>query len=143
MGLFKQLKDMKNVVNAAPAMISEARALQEQAAQMQANGQLGYAGGPAATAPGFPGAAIPQPAEVPAGDPRLAPIEGVSLALYARVSKAAATRGLDEAGMAQYAASVGANPATWQAVMNGWNARMRGDMPLATQFGRLYQEAQV
>ncbi|MFI2666901.1 hypothetical protein [Micromonospora carbonacea] len=36
MGLFKQLKDMRNVVEAAPAMISEARALRQQASQAQA-----------------------------------------------------------------------------------------------------------
>lgn len=135
MGLFKQLKDMKNVVEAAPAMISEAQALQQQAMQAQASGAYGFAYGA--------GAAVPQPADVPAGDPRLTPIEGVTLELYAQVSKAAATRGLDEAGMAQYAATLGVNPAIWPAAMTGWNARMRGDMQLATQFGRLYQAAQA
>ncbi|WP_431973518.1 hypothetical protein [Micromonospora haikouensis] len=141
MGLFKQLKDMRNVVEAAPAMISEARALQQQASQAQAAGGFGpgYGGGVA----GYGNVAVPQPADVPPGDPRLIPIEGVGLELYARASKAAATRGLDEAGMARYAATLGVDPATWPAAVAGWNARMRGDMQLATHFGRLYQEAQV
>ncbi|MBO4208121.1 hypothetical protein [Micromonospora echinofusca] len=144
MGLFKQLKDMKNVVGAAPAMIAEARALQQQAYQTQA--AAGHYAAPAAGQYGHPamaGVGVPQPADIPPGDLRLAPIEGVSLELYAQVSKAAATHRLDEAGMARYAATLGADPVTWPAAIDGWNARMRGDMQLATQFGRLYQNAQV
>lgn len=136
MGMFKQLKNLAGVAKQAPGMIEDARRLQQQTQQMQAAGQIGQFGGPAVMG-------VPQPADVAAGDPRLAPIEGVTLERYAQVSKVAATRGLDQAGLNAYVASLGIDPAVWNRATEGWNARFKGDMRLATQFGRIYQQAQV
>ena len=129
MGMFKQFKQMAGVVNEMPAVLDQARALQEQALAAQMNAQA-YAG-------------IPQPAAPAADDPRTAPIEGVALSDYARISKVAASRGLDRAGLDQYLLSQGLDPEVYQRATAGWNDRFRGDMALATLYGRLYHEAQV
>jgi hypothetical protein len=75
-------------------------------------------------------------------DPRLEPIAGVPLDQYAAISKAAATRGVDTAGLVRLALGRGvASEAAWREAQQGWNARMRGDFQLATHFGHLYQAA--
>ena len=135
MGMFKQFKDMVGVVNEMPAMVQQANALQAEAARVYAQ----HGGGRYAGVYGV----MPQPADLDAGDARLAPIEGVTLARYAEISKAAATYGLDQAGLAQYVTTRGYDPEVWNRAAAGWNARFHGDMQLATHFGRLYQEAQV
>jgi hypothetical protein len=86
---------------------------------------------------------IPQPATPADNDPRMLPIEGISLQEYARISKVAATRGMDVTGLAVFVAQQGIDPAVWTRATEGWNARFKGDMALATYFGRLYQEAKV
>ncbi|MGI8332937.1 hypothetical protein ACRYCC_23545 [Actinomadura scrupuli] len=139
MGMFKQFKDMVGMVNEAPSMIAEAQKLQQNAQQQAQQAQQFQAGA------GFGGsyAAVPQAADVAAGDPRLAPVEGVTLERYAQVSKVAATQGLDQAGLAGYVRSLGIDSVVWTRATETWNARFKGDMQLATQFGRLYQQAQV
>src|SRR4029453_9945304 len=74
MGLFKQMKDLKNVVAAAPDMMAQAQqtsaAAQAYAAQQQAAyGATGYTAANAFGAPVATGIA--------ADDPRLTPIAGV------------------------------------------------------------------
>jgi len=127
--LTKSMKDMKTMVGAAPGMIEQAnqlaaqaqRAQQAQAAQVQA-----MQSGPT----------------IPEGDPRLAPIAGVGLEQYAAISKVAATQGADEGGLVRLALARGVGSAeSWQEAYEGWNARMHGDMQLATHFGHLYQAA--
>jgi hypothetical protein len=127
MGIIKSWKQMANVAGQMPAMVNQAQQLQAQAAQMQ-NNQYGM---------------VPQPAAPADNDPRMLPIEGISLREYARISKVAATRGLDVAGLAAYVTQLGIDPAVWTRATEGWNTRFKGDMTLATYFGRLYQEAQV
>ena len=129
MGIIKSWKQMAGVAGQMPAIVNQAQQLQAQAAQMQASHmQYGM---------------VPQPATPADNDPRMLPIEGISLRDYARFSKVAATRGLDVAGIAAYVAQQGIDPAAWTRATEGWNARFKGDMALATYFGRLYQEAQV
>lgn len=82
-------------------------------------------------------------AGVAPGDPRLTPIEGVTLELYAQVSKVAAARGLDRLALDAYVRSQAIDPQGWARATEGWNARFRGDMQLATQYGRCYQQAKV
>ena len=130
--LRKSIKDMKTMVGAAPGLIEQANQLQAQAQQMQqAN---------AATA--AQGQAMMSGTTIPPGDPRLEPIAGVTLEKYAEVSKAAALQGADEAGLVGLALARGVvSPEAWVEAYQGWNARMQGDMQLATQFGHLYQAA--
>jgi hypothetical protein len=129
MGIIKSWKQMAGVAGQMPAMMNQAQQLQAQAAQMQAS-QMQYG-------------VVPQPVTPADNDPRMLPIEGISLQDYARISKVAATRGLDVAGLAGYVAQLGIDPAVWTRATDGWNARFKGDMALAAYFGRLYQEAQV
>ncbi|MER7009138.1 hypothetical protein ABT297_39685 [Dactylosporangium sp. NPDC000555] len=63
-----------------------------------------------------------------ADDPRLAPIAGVDLAMYARASKTAAQEGLTTAGVMTKAQSFGIAADVWQRAATGWPARMRGGM---------------
>lgn len=130
--LRKSIKDMKTMVGAAPGLIEQANQLQAQAQQMQeAN---------AATA--AQAQAMMTGTTIPPDDPRLAPIAGVTLEKYAEVSKAAALQGADEAGLVGLALARGVvSPEAWVEAYQGWNARMQGDMQLATQFGHLYQAA--
>jgi hypothetical protein len=130
--LKKSMKDMKTMVGAAPGMIEQANQLAAQAQQMQ-QAQAAQAAQMQAMTAG--------PTIAP-GDPRLEPIAGVSIEQYAAISKAAATQGADEAGLVGLALARGAaDAASWQEAYDGWNARMQGDMQLATHFGHLYQAA--
>ena len=128
----KSMKDMKTMVGAAPGLIEQANQLQAQAQQLQQT--------QAATA--AQAQAMMSGPTIPPGDPRLEPIAGVSLEKYAEVSKAAALQGADEAGLVGLALARGVeSPEVWAEAYEGWNARMQGDMQLATQFGHLYQAA--
>ena len=129
--LKKSMKDMKTTVGAAPGMIEQANQMAAQAQQMQQAQQAQAAQLQAMQA----GPTIPD------GDPRLAPIAGVTIEQYAAISKAAATQGADESGLVGLALARGVESAAWQEAYAGWNARMQGDMQLATHFGHLYQAA--
>jgi uncharacterized membrane protein YdfJ with MMPL/SSD domain len=135
--LKKSMKDMKTMVGAAPGMIEQANQMAAQAQQMQQAQQAQVAQMQAMQA----GPTIPD------GDPRLAPIAGVTLEQYAAISKAAATQGAahvgsDDNSLVGLALARGVeSAAAWQEAYGGWNARMQGDMQLATHFGHLYQAA--
>ncbi|GAA2626529.1 hypothetical protein GCM10010399_67550 [Dactylosporangium fulvum] len=135
MGLFKQMKDLKNVVAQAPGMVAQAQqtsaAAQAYAAQQQAAyGATGYT---AANAFGAPVATGITP-----DDPRLAPIAGVDLTMYARISKAASQEGLDVNGLLLKAQSFGVSAEAWQEAAAGWPVRMRGDTQLAVHYGNIF-----
>lgn len=128
----KSMKDMKTMVGAAPGMIEQANQLAAQAQQMQ-QAQAAQAAQMQAMTAG---------PTVPEGDPRLAPIAGVSIEQYAAIAKLGANQGADEAGLVRLALARGVESAeAWQEAFAGWNARMQGDMQLATHYGHLYQAA--
>lgn len=135
MGLFQQMKDLKNVVAIAPEMVAEAQQLQAAAAA-----QYGVVVG--GSAYGAPAMGMPTATAIDAADPRLAPIEGMSIETYARISKAAAA-GLERPSLLAYAAGLGVSEQTWDVASHAWTERMRGDMPLAVHFGNLYTAASV
>ena len=120
MGFFKQIKDMKATVAAAPEMI-------EQAQEMAANAQAMAAAQQAAA----------QPA-APAVGPDFEPIAGVSLELYAEISKSLATVNYDQSQAPALAAARGVSPENWQAAVDGWNARMRTNPAVGQRFNALY-----
>jgi hypothetical protein len=123
MGLFKDLKNMKDTVHAAPDMIRQA---QELGAQAQALGAA-QATSPMVGAPGVVTAA------------ELEPIAGVTLERYAQLAKTIGERHLDQAGIEDLARGQGLTPDAWQQAYDGWNARMKVNLALSTQFGQLYQ----
>lgn len=128
MGVFKQLKDMKGTVAAAPDMIDQANQLsaaaQANAAAMQA--QMGQAGAMAAAPAG------------PAEGPDYEPIAGVSLELYTEIAKSLATVNYDQSKGPEMAAKKGVVAADWQAAVDGWNARMKANPAVAKRFNALY-----
>ncbi len=134
MGLFKQMKDMKTVVAAAPGLIDQAQQMQASAAAMQGTQGAGYLG---AGVPG--GSYAPGSVEGPVMDP----INGVTLEDYARIAKTIGEQRLDQAGTEALVQRLGHSVADWQGAYDGWNERFKGNTALSVQFGVIYQSAQA
>ncbi len=132
MGFLKQIKDMKKTVAETPGLIEQAQQLQQQAQQMQ-SAQMAAAQAAVAQTTAPAGAVDPQ---------LLEPIAGVSLEHYAKLSKAIGERKLDQEGIDSFVQLQGLTPEAWKAASEGWNARFKGNMALAVQYGNLYQQAQ-
>ena len=125
MGLFKQMKDMKKTVDAAPGLMAQAQQMGAQAQQMQA-AQYAAMQQQQAAAP-------------PADGAFFEPIAGVSLELYADISRESAVRPGDLGHAAMVAAGRGVSAESWQEAMNGWNARMHHPA-VAQRFNALYMQ---
>ena len=129
MGLFKQMKDMKNMVAEAPAAL-------DQANQMAANAQVMAAQQQAAATE----AAARQQAAVTAAavGPDFEPINGVSIELYAEISRDLATVNYDQAQAPALANAKGVISSDWDAAVTGWNARMQTNPAVGQRFNALY-----
>lgn len=66
------------------------------------------------------------------------PIAGVSLDLYAEISKGLAAYGYDQSKAPEIAAGHGVDSSSWQQALDGWNARMRTNPTVAQRFNALY-----
>jgi hypothetical protein len=128
-GIFKQVKDLKASVAAAPDMIDQADQLAEQSRQMTATQQAGAQQA---------AAQVQQAAASPAEGPDFEPIAGVSLELYAEISKGLAAYNFDHSKAADVAASKGVTEADWTAAIDGWNTRMRSNPSVGQRFNALY-----
>jgi hypothetical protein len=142
MGLFKDFKDMKDMVEAAPGMIDSAQQLQAnaqaQAAAAQAQfgaGGMGAMGGQAYVNNLNAGMNGEPSAEA------LAPISGVSLEAYTAVIKELGARGNDQSLLPEIAQSKGITPADWETAKEGWGARIKDDRALGSRFNTLYTSA--
>ena len=133
MGMFKQMKDMKKAVEAAPGLVDQSMQMADQAQQMaaaqQAAAQQAMAQQQAAQQ-----AAMQQPAA--GGD--FEPIAGVSLQQFAQVCKGLAAHGYDQSKGPEVAASMGIGPAEWQQALDGWNARVKANPAVAQGFSAAY-----
>jgi hypothetical protein len=129
MGLFKQMKDMKNMVAEAPAAL-------DQANQLAANAQVMAAQQQAAATD----AAVRQQAAVTAAavGPDFEPISGVSIELYAEISRDLATVNYDQAQAPALANAKGVVSSDWDAAVSGWNARMQTNPAVGQRFNALY-----
>ena len=135
MGLFKQMKEMKDMVHAAPGMI-------DQAQQMGANAQVMQAQAAAQQQAAYQQAAAHQQAAAGNLQPQpggLDPIAGVSLQQYAVIVKAIAPLNYDQSALPGIAASHGIDGASWQQAHDGWNARIQGDPAVARAFSDVYR----
>ena len=134
MGLFKQMKDMKDLVHAAPGMIDQSQQMaanaqvmqqqmmaQQQAAMQQAMGQQGAA---VAAQPGG-----------------LDAIAGVDLQKYAKIVKGISTLNYDQSLLPGIAASNGVDASSWTQAADGWGARIKADPGVASAFSAAYQAA--
>lgn len=132
MGMFKQLKDAKKMVEAAPEMVQQSMQMAEQAQQMAA----------AQHAAAQQQALAAQQAAVGAGSAAgadLEPIAGVSLETFAAVCRELASHGYDQSKAAGIAAEKGIDGANWQQALDGWNARVKANPAVAQQFNTHYR----
>ena len=132
MGMLKRMKDMRDMVEAAPGMVAQAQQLSAQAQQMAAAQQAAYQAQAAGTAGVQPGAAEGADFD---------PIAGVSIEQFAAVSKGVAAFGYDPNKLPEIAASRGIAPADWQAAHQGWNERIKRNRAVAQRFNQLYRAA--
>jgi hypothetical protein len=146
MGIFKQMKDMKDMVSAAPGLIDQAQQMSAQAQQMAAAqraaaqaqmGQYGAQPGGFGQQSGFgqPGAFGQQ---APAG-PDFEPIDGVTLEQFAAVGKAVAAYNYDGNRLPEIAASHGIPADAWATASQGWNNRMMANPAVAQRYNQLYR----
>jgi hypothetical protein len=129
MGLFKDIKQMKDTVHAAPSLVEEsmrmaanaqAMAAQQQAAAMaQQQAMMGMTGGPT-TGPDFE------------------PVAGVSLELYVEISKGLAAYNYDQSMAPMVAGQHGIAADAWQTAVDTWNARMKSNPAVGQRFNALY-----
>lgn len=130
MGLFKSMKDMAATVKAAPDMIEEAQKMganaQAMGAQQQAAAQAYVAQQQAAMATGM------------ASGPDFEPVAGVSIELWAEISKGLAAYNYDQSKAVEIAASKGISAENWQIALDTWNARLKANPAVAQRFNALY-----
>lgn len=128
MGFLRGMKDLKGMAASAPAAMQAAQemaaAAQQQAAQQQA----------AMAAGSLPGAAVAAP---PSGA-AMEPIAGVSLELFAEISRGLAAYDYDQSKAPTVAAKHGVSADNWQAAVDGWNQRITADKGVAQAFHRAY-----
>ncbi len=131
MGMFKQFKDMKNVVEQAPDMIKQAQQMGAQAQEMAAAQQAA-----AMQAAQQASAANTAAAETQEGD--FEPINGVTLEQYASVCKSLGAAAADPAQAHAAALAVGISADDWDAAAAGWGQRMQGGTAVGQRFNQLY-----
>lgn len=141
MGMLKRMKDMKDMVEAAPGMVQQARQIGAQAQQMAAaqqaaaQAQMAQAGGMQAGGMQVGGM---QPGAAPTG-PDFDPIAGVSLQQFASVSKGIAAFNHDASKLTEVAASHGIASFNWEDASRGWNSRIQANPAVAQHFNQLYR----
>jgi hypothetical protein len=136
MGLFKQMKDAKKAIEAAPDIVSQAMQTAGQAQQLAAAQQAAAQQAMAQQAMAQQ-MATAQPSA--AAGPGYEPIAGVSLELFAQICKGLAAYGYDQSKGAAVAATKGVAPDAWQQALDGWNERIRSNPAMAQRFNVLYQ----
>ena len=136
MGIFKQMKDMKDMVSAAPGLIEQAQQMGAQAQQMAAAQQAAAQARMAQYGGGHPGAFGQQAA--PTG-PDFEPIDGVTLEQFAAVGKAVAAYNYDGTRLPEIAASKGIPGAVWESASRGWNDRLLANPAVAQRYNQLYR----
>lgn len=131
MGTFKRMKDMKDMLNAAPGMVAQARQLGAQAQEMAAAQQA------ALQAKAMQAQAHGQGINL--DNPDFEPIADVSLEQYAAVSKGVAAYRYDQSKLVQIAASKGIDALDWETAFQGWNERIKRNPAVAQRFNQVYR----
>ena len=133
MGLFRQLRDMRDMVNAAPGMMQQVRQLGAQAGEAAAAQQAARQDQLGQAADVLPGGA-------PAGAD-FEPIAGVSLEQFVAVSKGIAAFDYDQTMLVEVAESKGIPESTWEIAHRGWNDRIKANRAVAQRFNQIYRES--
>jgi hypothetical protein len=141
MGMLKRMKDMKDMVEAAPGMVQQAQQLGAQAQQMAAahqaaaQAQMAQAG---MMQPGMMQPGMMQPGAAPTG-PDFEPIAGVTLEQFAAISKGVAAFNYDAAKLPEIAATHGISSFDWEDASRGWNGRIKANPAVGQRFNQLYR----
>jgi hypothetical protein len=141
MGFFKQIKDLKETVAAAPGMIEEAQKMQANAQAMAAQQQATAAAYEAQAFAAMGGTVAMTPGAVQSGAPAgpdFEPVSGVSIELWADISKGLAAYNYDPTKAVEIAASKGVSAEAWQTALDTWNERLRRNPAVAQRFNALY-----
>ena len=137
MGFFKGIKDMKEMVAAAPGMVEQAQVMSAQAQQLQyAQQQQAFAQQQQVMAAAQAAGAAP----VASGD-ILAPIAGVTVEQYVAIAKGIAAYNYDQNMLPTLAAQRGIDRASWDQAAAGFNARVVSSPAFAQHFNTLYRQA--
>jgi hypothetical protein len=80
------------------------------------------------------------PRELRPDDPRLTPVAGLSFPAYAVAAAAIGWATDDTALVARVTAALGVTPADWEAAIEGWTARIKDDVVIATIYGQLFSQ---
>jgi hypothetical protein len=135
MGLFKDMKDMVGMVNAAPDLIDSANQMAANAKAQQAAYAAQGGGQP------FGQASLNAMNTAAAGEPlpgNLDPIAGVSLELYSGIIKANAANAADTDALTGLALAHGVSTERWSEALAGWGARIQADRAVGVRFNALY-----
>lgn len=133
MGLFKQMKDMKGVVETAPDMIKNAQAMSAQAQEMQIAQQAAAQQ-----------AMVQQAAAMPvagASGAATATFGGVTMEQYATVCKHLNNAGGSPDQGTMYAAGVGISAEAWAEAETGFASLMQTDPTAGGTFRQFYDAA--
>lgn len=136
MGMLKRMKDMKDMVDAAPGMVQQARQLGAQAQEYAAAQQAAAAVQMQQMNQMVAGQ---QAAAAPATGPDFDPIAGVSLELYAEISKGVAAFNYDQSKLVEIAAAKGVSAPDWEQAFAGWNQRIKANPAVGQRFNALYR----
>ncbi|MCU1509627.1 MAG: hypothetical protein JWQ12_1892 [Glaciihabitans sp.] len=131
MGLFKGMKDMVDMVNAAPDLLDSANQMAANAKAQQA--MYEQQGGAQA---GLNAANIASAGEPLPGN--LDPIAGVSLELYTTIIKSNAANAADTNALTGLALAHGVSGERWAEALTGWGARIQADRAVGSRFNALY-----
>jgi len=126
------MKDMRDMINAAPGMVAQAQQLGAQAQEMAAAQRAAALQAQAAQF----GA---DPYGTGTAGPDFEPIDGVSLEQFAAVSKGVAAYNYDQSMLPQVAASKGIESHVWETASQGWNDRIRRNPAVAQRFNQVYR----
>ena len=135
MGLFKQMKAMKDAVKAAPGLVDQAQQMAATAQQYQAQAmarQQDVMGEAVAHQMAASGRLRPRPGGLDA-------IAGVDLHRYATIVKAIAPHDYDQSMLPGIAAAQGIAAEAWYEAHDGWNARIQDDPAVARAFSDVYR----
>jgi hypothetical protein len=75
-------------------------------------------------------------------DPDLAPVAGLSFPAYATAAAAIGWATDDAVLVARVTAAIGVTPADWEAAIEGWTERIKGDVVIATMYGQLFAQVE-
>lgn len=126
MGLFKQMKDMKETIAAAPDMVEQAQQMQANATAMQQAAAVNAAN------------VATQGGTVNVEGPDFEPVGPVSIEIWAEVSKGLAAYNYDQSKTVEIAASKGISAEDWQKGADVWNERLQRNPAVGQRFNALY-----